>query len=198
MTEQPAGADTAPGADSAPGADTASESSRNVVLTGFMGTGKTTVGRILARRLGWDFADTDKMIESRHGPIPDLVATGDWSHFRGLERQIAQELSSRRNMVISTGGRLMLDSQCAALLEPVSHVVWLKATPATIVARVVDAPGADPSKRPLLTQDGADPAESVNRLLRLRQNQYARYPSVDTDNLSPDQVATQVLELLQL
>ena len=141
---------------------------RNIVLTGFMGSGKTTVGRVLAKRLERRFVDTDAVIESRHGPISRIVSQDGWPVFRAMERDVARELSGSSGLVISTGGRLMLDSECAACLEPGGDVVWLKADPATIVARVVDAPGADLAKRPLLIASGADPCEVVEDLLAER------------------------------
>ena len=82
---------------------------RNVVLTGFMGTGKTTVGRLLADELGYEFVDTDELIEQRHGSIADLFATRGEEAFRELERDVAAELARRSGLVVSTGGRMMLD-----------------------------------------------------------------------------------------
>jgi len=174
----------------------ASHGRRNIVLTGFMGSGKTTVGRLLADRLGCEFVDTDAVIEARHGPISKIVAGSGWPTFRAMERSVARELAGRAGLVVSTGGRLMLDPRCAARLEPGSDVVWLKADPAVVVERVVNASGADPSKRPLLTEDGADPLDVVERLLKRRVHLYARYPAVDTTALSPDEVADAVLDLL--
>ncbi len=82
----------------------------NVVLTGFMATGKTTVGRLLAERLGYEFVDTDQLIEQRHGPIPAIFRESGEGEFRRLERSVADELAARRQLVISTGGRLLLDA----------------------------------------------------------------------------------------
>ncbi|MCY4663604.1 MAG: hypothetical protein OXC00_02945, partial [Acidimicrobiaceae bacterium] len=77
---------------------------KNVVLTGFMGTGKTTVGRILAEHLGFDFVDTDAVIESRAGPIPEIFERAGEPGFRELERSVARELAGRTGLVIATGG----------------------------------------------------------------------------------------------
>ncbi len=176
----------------------APHSRRNIVLTGFMGSGKTTVGRLLADRLGREFVDTDAVIEARHGPISEIVAESGWPVFRAMERAVARNLAGRSGLVVSTGGRLMLDPRCAARLEPGGYVVWLKADPAAVVERVVNAPGADPSKRPLLTEGGADPLDVVERLLKRRIHLYARYPAVDTTALSPEEVADAVLDLLGL
>ena len=171
---------------------------RNIVLTGFMGSGKTTVGGILADRLGRRFVDTDRMIEERHGPVPEIVADSGWGVFWAMERDIALELSESSGIVISTGGRMMLDSQCAACLEPGGDVVWLKADPDAIVERIVTAPHADLSKRPLLLEGDRDPHEVVADLLSQRQDMYGRYRYVDTTRLCPNEAADAVLELLCL
>src|SRR6187399_1176730 len=89
---------------------------RNIVLTGFMGTGKTTVGRLLAARLGYEFVDTDEAIVERHGEIADIFRTRGEEAFRQIERQLAAELASRERLVISTGGRMMLDPDNVAAL----------------------------------------------------------------------------------
>ena len=165
----------------------------NLVLTGFMGTGKTTVGRILADRLGYGFVDTDEMIESRAGPIPEIFEHRGEEGFRELERSVAQELAELTGQVIATGGRMMLDSECAACLEPVSEVVCLTANADTIVERVT-GPGSP--TRPLLA--GPDAAERVRELLDERAEGYSRFASVNTDGRSAQEVADAVTSLLGL
>src|SRR3546814_5648389 len=81
-----------------------------------MGTGKSTVGRLVAERLGRDHVDTDALIETRHGPIAELFSTHGEDHFRRLERQVAAELAPRSGLVVSTGGRTMLDPENQATL----------------------------------------------------------------------------------
>src|SRR5690606_6565646 len=100
---------------------------RNVVLTGFMGTGKTTVGRLLAERLGFEFVDTDALITERHGPIPEIFARDGEAAFRQFERALAAELAERSGLVVSTGGRLMLDPASAAALGNGAAVFCLTA-----------------------------------------------------------------------
>ena len=156
-----------------------------------MGTGKTTVGRILAERLGLEFVDTDGLIESRSGPIPRIFEREGEAAFRGLERSVARDLSGRRGLVIATGGRTMLDAECAACLEPSADVVCLTAQPDTIVERAT-GPGA--AARPLL--DVADPAAAVRHLLSERAAGYGRFTSVDTEARSPEEVAEAVLDAL--
>ncbi len=107
----------------------------NIILTGFMGTGKSTVGRLLAGRMGREFVDTDDLIAQRDGrSIADIFNDDGETHFRDLEAQVAAELAERRGLVIATGGRLMLDPDNAAALGATGPVFCLSAEPAVIVA----------------------------------------------------------------
>ena len=112
----------------------AADAGANIVLTGFMGTGKSTVGRLLAERLGYEWIDTDEFIETAHGPIPEIFATGGEEAFRTLERTVTAKLAERDGQVISTGGRLMLDPANAAALDG-AVVFCLTADADTIAAR---------------------------------------------------------------
>ena len=156
-----------------------------------MGTGKTTVGRVLAERLGCDFVDTDAVIESQAGPIQRIFARDGEEAFREMERRAARELAGRTGLVIATGGRMMLDPECVACLEPAAHVVCLKATPETILERIADTP-----RRPLL--DVADAPTRVRELLADRAEGYGRFTAVDTEGRSPDEVADAVMARLGL
>ena len=120
----------------------------NIVLTGFMGTGKTTAGRLLAERLGMEFVDTDELLEERHGPIAEIFETRGEAAFRELEHALAEELSDRRGVVISTGGRMMLDADNVTALSRTGRVFCLVATPDEIFDRV--SSDADRTARPLL------------------------------------------------
>ena len=164
---------------------------KNVVLTGFMGTGKTTVGRILADRLGYGFVDTDEVIESRAGPIPEIFEREGEPGFRDMERSVARELAGRAGLVIATGGRMMLDPECAACLQPAGHVVCLTATVETTLERI-----GDTAQRPLL--DVGDAPTRVRELLAERAEGYGRFIAVDTDGCTPDEVADAVMARLGL
>ncbi|MFP5487463.1 MAG: shikimate kinase, partial [Acidimicrobiia bacterium] len=157
---------------------------RNIVLTGFMATGKTTVGRVLAERLGYELVDTDAVIEERHGPIPQIFAEYGEDEFRRLEREVAAELAQRDGLVISTGGRMLLDPVNAEVLGATGDIVCLTATVDTIVERL-DAVGAD--SRPLLA--GHDLRERVTELLGERADGYAAFTQVATDGLTPTEIA---------
>lgn len=161
----------------------------NIILTGFMGTGKTTVGKLLARQLGYEFIDTDELIQLRAGQsIPDIFRTRGEAAFRKMESAIARELGERCAMVISTGGRLMLDPENAAALARTGRVFCLVATAREIMERVANDSA---SERPLLTD--ADPFERVLELLEQRKLDYERFPQLVTSGKTPDQVAKNIL-----
>ncbi|HEY5662911.1 MAG TPA: shikimate kinase [Ilumatobacter sp.] len=161
---------------------------RNVILTGFMGTGKTTVGRLLADRLGFEFVDTDTLIESRHGPIPGIFREHGEGGFRRLEREVADELAGRGRLVISTGGRLMVDDANAARLAATGEVFCLTATVDTILARVAADGGA--TERPLLAGD--DVRDRITGLLAERAAAYGRFRQIDTEGRSPAEIVEQI------
>lgn len=163
---------------------------RNVVLTGFMGTGKSTIGRLVAARLGYAWVDTDEVIAHRHGPIAEIFAGDGEQAFRSLERDLAIELGSRQGLVISTGGRLMLDPVAAAALDG-GRVFCLTASPRAILDRI-GAEGV--AARPLLAGD--EPERVIAELLAERATGYARFPQVPTDGKTATQVADDVIALL--
>ncbi len=165
---------------------------QHVVLTGFMGTGKSTVGRHLGGLLDREWVDTDKLIESRYGPIPQLFEAHGEAHFRSLERELAEELAARSALVISTGGRMMLDPIVRQHLEPVSRVFCLVASPESILRRVGGQHGA--ARRPLLAGD--DPQTRIQDLLAERSPGYAEFEAIDTDDRTPAQVAEAITSVL--
>jgi shikimate kinase / 3-dehydroquinate synthase len=163
---------------------TASDS-RNIVLTGFMGTGKTTVGRLLAERLGYEFVDTDQVLEERHGRISEIFRTRGEDAFRRLERELAAELADRDGLVIATGGRLMLDPENVANLSRKGRVFCLVATPDEILDRVTSDTAS--TERPLLSVP--DPRQRIIELLAERGADYRRFAQLPTDAVSTDAVA---------
>ncbi|MEY2957577.1 MAG: Shikimate kinase/3-dehydroquinate synthase [Actinomycetota bacterium] len=165
---------------------------RNVVLTGFMATGKSTVGRLLADRLGYGFVDTDAVIESRRGPIPQIFAEHGEGEFRRLERELATELAARRGLVIATGGRMLVDPDNAEVLGATGTVVCLTAPADTVIARVL-ADGVE--GRPMLV--GSDLPTRIRGLLAERESAYRRFTQVDTDDRSPIEVCEAVLEVVE-
>uniref|UniRef100_UPI004056E16E shikimate kinase n=1 Tax=Candidatus Electronema sp. TaxID=2698783 RepID=UPI004056E16E len=108
-----------------------------LVLTGFRATGKTAVGRHLARLCGYDFADTDALLAERMGcSVAEAVERHGWPHFREQERQLLAELVSRRNTVLATGGGAILHQQEWQLLRQQALVIWLRTDLATTLARL--------------------------------------------------------------
>jgi shikimate kinase len=163
----------------------------NLILTGFMGTGKTTVGRLVAQRLGREFVDTDLIIEERHGPIDEIFDRQGESAFRDIERALAQELGQRSGLVIATGGRMLLDPENVRVLSKNGRIFCLVATPEEIYDRVT----GDPSrvKRPLLEVE--DPKQRIVELLGERGPDYGRFPQLTTDQIEPEVIAQELADL---
>lgn len=161
-----------------------------VVLTGFMGTGKSTTGTALADALGVDFIDTDAEIESVHGPIPEIFATEGEDHFRALECDVVEAAATRTSGVIATGGGLMLNPENRRVLAAAGRVFTLTATPSQIIERV--GTGGD---RPLLA--GPDPAVRIAELLAERNEIYNLFETVLTDGCTPDAVAAELIRRLR-
>lgn len=168
---------------------------RNLVIGGFMGTGKSTVGRLCAERLGLPFFDTDAIIEQEEGmSIAEIFKRRGEAHFRWLERQLAQRLAAQRGAVIATGGGMMADAEARTALLQDAVGVCLTATPEVIHARV----GGDRAgeTRPLLRTP--EPIATIRHLLRERAVHYATLPyHVDTTALTPEQVAERVCAIYQ-
>ena len=141
----------------------------NVVLFGFMGTGKSAVGRALAHRLNWTFVDMDTVIEEREGrTIADLFARDGEPHFRALEKALAAELARGDHQVISTGGGVVLDPENVLRFRETGLCVCLEADEATILKRVESK-----THRPLLEQ--GDKADRIRALLHERKPLYDQF-----------------------
>lgn len=160
-----------------------------LILAGFMGTGKTTVGRLCARALGYEFVDADAEIEQRYGmTIPQFFTEKGEAAFRQVEAGLVQELAARRRMVIATGGGMIVDPANRHTLLNAGVCVGLTATPEAILSRV------DASTRPMLRGD--DVQARVAELLKARAHAYRElHYSVDTTTRTPEEVAAQVLAI---
>jgi shikimate kinase len=163
----------------------------NLILTGFMGTGKTTVGRLVAEKLGREFVDTDLVIEERHGPIQEIFDRQGESGFRDIERALAAELGRRKSLVIATGGRMLLDSDNFRVLSEHGQVFCLVASPEEIYRRV--AGDSSRVNRPLL--EVADPKQRIIELLDERRPDYARFTQLMTDQIEPAVIAQELADL---
>lgn len=159
---------------------------RNIVITGFMGTGKSTVGRLVAERLGRVFIDTDEEIVRRVGmTIPEIFQRQGEQGFRHIERRVCRFLAAQDSYVISTGGGMLVDESNREVMISSGVVICLTATPDVIKARLT----ADKTERPLLKGDW-------RALLEKRQPAYAAIPhQIDTSDKTPEQIAEEVIEL---
>jgi len=162
----------------------------NIVLNGFMGTGKSAVGREVARRLGWRFVDMDDVIVLRVGkPIPRIFAEDGEPVFRRMESQVCADLSAQERSVIATGGGALVDPDNRRVMMRGGTVVCLTADPDEILRRV----GGDDS-RPLLNVP--DPRARVAELLAARRAAYQAIPwQIETTGLSIEEVAERVIAL---
>jgi shikimate kinase / 3-dehydroquinate synthase len=137
----------------------------NIVLIGFMGTGKSEVGQKIAQVLGWQFIDTDALIEKRAmRSIPDIFKRYGESHFRGLERMVIRETAGLQDAVISTGGGAVINPENIKDLRKNGVLICLDASPKEIKSRVTD------SERPLLK--GKNQYQRIKHLLKVRKPYY--------------------------
>ena len=157
---------------------------KNIVLLGFMGTGKSVVGRRLAAELQYRFIDTDQMIEERTGKkISEIFAQEGEAQFRALESEVAQEAAQRKNHVISTGGGIVLNPANLEVLGQNGILVSLQARPEIIFKRVQKRAG----QRPLL--QGPDPLSEIKRLVLEREPHYRRVSfTIDTSDIPLEEV----------
>lgn len=164
---------------------------RNIILAGFMGTGKTTVGRLLARRLGWKLLDTDRLIEERaRMPVDRIFDELGERAFRDMETDVAHSLPAMSNCVIATGGGFVLREENLRAANQAGVVILLMASAEQIWHRVRRS-----RRRPLLRTD--NPREAIEKLLEERREAYNAIPTrVGSDGRSPQAVADEILELL--
>jgi len=156
----------------------------NIVLTGPMGVGKSTVGIRVAKILGWEFSDTDQILVQRTGhSINEIFAKEGERRFRTLESNIIKEVSKKDNTVIATGGGVVLDPQNMRLLRSNGVIVNLEATPAVLLKRLKTV-----TDRPLLTD-----LKGLKNLLKERCGVYSNTDHrIDTSTLKVDEVVEKV------
>lgn len=164
----------------------------NLVLIGYRGTGKSTVARLLAEKLGMEVVSLDEEIVRQAGrPIPEIVAEHGWPHFRDLESKITERFSTRDNIIIDAGGGVILREENVKNLRRSGKLFWLRASVPVIVARIEGG-----TERPALTA-GKSFTEEVADVLHERTPLYeaAAHHRIDTDLVSPEQVAAEVARL---
>jgi shikimate kinase len=165
----------------------------NLILIGYRATGKTTLARLLAERLGWDWIDADVEIERRAGKsIARMFAEDGEPAFRDLEAQVIADLCQRDRLVLATGGGAPLRPESRAAMRRAGTVVWLKALAPTIHRRMSgDATTA--ARRPNLTDK--DPLAEIEHLLARREPAYreAAHWDLDTEGRRPEELAAEIV-----
>ncbi|HDH28329.1 MAG TPA: shikimate kinase [Euryarchaeota archaeon] len=162
---------------------------KNIVLTGFMGAGKSSVGKRLAEHLGLSVVDTDEVIEEDSGmKISEIFSRFGEPRFRELESEAVKRVSKLTDHVIVTGGGVVLKAVNIENLRKKGIIIYLHAAPETIYNRVKDE-----THRPLLQV--ADPLAKIRELLESRSQFYANNDiEVDTTNLSVDEVVEEIIQ----
>ena len=167
----------------------------NIILVGFSYTGKTRVGKEVARRLGWTFIDTDDEIVDLAGkPIPEIFAQDGEPKFRKMEKEVLNKVCQKAEQVISTGGGIVVDPSNRDTMSDGGVVICLEAKPTTIHKRLVKDAEENPGEevRPLLTVP--DPLARIEELKASRQQFYSLSDwTIHTDNLSLGEVAGEVI-----
>lgn len=165
----------------------------NIVLIGYRGTGKSTVAKILGQRLERIVMSTDAEIVKEAGQtIPLIVKQFGWDHFRGLETQMCRKLTGRDNLVIDTGGGLILKEENVKILKAKGKMFWLTAEVSTIASRI-----SGDTQRPSLS--GAKSfVEEIEEILEIRRPHYqaAADHVIPTDQISPEQIADFILSFI--
>ena len=165
----------------------------NVVLIGFMGSGKTEVGRLLAKSLGMKFVDTDSLIEEKEGrKISDIFAEDGEDKFRDMESALIGKLSGSKKLVISTGGGMILRPANIKKLKELGPLVLLWADKDTVHKRLKGV-----NDRPLLKAD--DQKKRISEILDFRTPIYkgAADIEVDTSKLTPEESSRKILSILK-
>ncbi len=166
----------------------------NIALIGFMGTGKTAVGQLLAKRLGQKFIEMDSVIERKAGKsIPEVFQQDGEIAFRELEIEVTREVAKNKYSVIACGGGIVLNKINIDRLRENTIIVYLTASPRVILERV----SAEKGQRPLLEVD--NPTLTIRELLQFRKPFYERAADVkiNTSRLSVNTVAERIIEKLK-
>ncbi len=163
-----------------------------VLLVGFMASGKTSVGRELASRLGWEFEDFDTVIEARAGKSVSQIFTEDGeAEFRRLESGVAEELLTRSNAVMASGGGWPAQPGSWKMVTEDTMSVWLQVSPAVAVRRA----SLEGPTRPLL--EGGDVTDRAKALLLAREASYRRAQyALDSEQYGPLELASEIMKLM--
>ena len=162
-----------------------------IVLIGFMCSGKSSVGRLLSKRLGWPFFDTDELVEKQvGGSVADIIRTQGEPAFRDVEKKAVQLISLSDSCVISTGGGVPMDPDNMKDLSRNGEIIWLKVSPETVLKRAGNA-----KSRPLI--DPQDPLASIRKRMNERASFYSQAAhSIETDLLSQQEIVEKIMKLI--
>jgi shikimate kinase len=163
----------------------------NIVLVGFMGTGKTSIGKHLAEKLGCEFIETDDIIEQREGAsIKEIFEKKGEPYFRDVEKEVVREVSQKRGVVISAGGGAIIDDENFKNLKKNSVIICLEASPEVILKRTKGN-----TCRPLLNV--SNPRKKVEELLGKRKPYYKKADyCINTDGLTIEQVVGKITKII--
>ncbi|HUQ21341.1 MAG TPA: shikimate kinase [Gemmatimonadaceae bacterium] len=143
----------------------------NLILVGLPGVGKTTIGRAVAKELHRPFIDFDTEIEHReHATVTEIFATKGEGYFRSLEESLTRELATTRNSIMSTGGGWVTNPICTELLRPTGRMIYLRAAPSTVLARMAGGR----ARRPLF--EGTD---GITKMMSLYEFRHPLYETAD-------------------
>ena len=167
---------------------------RNIYLTGFSGSGKSTVGQALSFLMGKEFVDIDLTIEEiEQKTIPEIFNCEGEEYFRAVEKDCLKKISIHTNLIVSTGGGVPVDQVNIETMENSGCIIWLKTSPETILERLniqLENTGVD-NDRPMLISE--KPLERIKKLLDSRQNAYKRsHAIVETDRKSVEVVTEEI------
>ena len=170
------------------------DEAKNIVLVGLMGSGKSAIGRTIAKKLGRRFIDTDRYIERKGGKtITEIFEQRGESEFRAFEREVIKKISQYVGIVIATGGGAIKDPENFHYLKESGWIIALYASPATLYKRIEGK-----RVRPLLLNEG-DPVKKLEEIFNDRKTMYAQADfQVDTEGKEIDQIADEIINLLNV
>jgi shikimate kinase len=163
----------------------------NIYLVGFMGTGKTHIGKELARKKKWVFVDFDDLIELREKRrIADIFAKDGEAYFRRVENKVLKEVAKEKKFVVACGGGVVINPENIKVMKETGIMICLCATPEVILKRTSGS-----GERPLLKV--AEPKKQIDLLLKLRAPYYAKADkTIDTSKLSVKEVVDKIIKLI--
>jgi shikimate kinase len=167
---------------------------KNIYLTGYRCTGKTSTGQLLSKKLGWDFVDADDMlVKDAEMTVAEIVERFGWDDFRNRESRILKSISRTTRKVVATGGGVILRDENIETMRDTGTVVWLKASVETIAARMVSDVKTD-DQRPGLTDKG--PVREIEETLEIRLPMYMKAMdfAVNTDGKTLQSICDEILE----